>query len=113
MHPKKVRVTYGLQKTPILWLSTVGTEDAIDPKDLAKINHLVNQFLKRATDSIVLLEGIEYLIIQNNFEKVIKALNSLNDYITISGSRLLVPVSPKTLSEKELSILEKEFRVYK
>jgi hypothetical protein len=68
--------------------------------------------LKRAEDSIVLLEGIEYLIIQNDFEKVIKALNSLNDYVTISGSRLLVPVSPKTMSEKELSILEKEFRVF-
>lgn len=112
-HPKKVRGKYQLERTPILWLSTIETGDSVDPKDLAKINHLVNQFLKRATDSIVLLEGIEYLIIQNNFEKVIKALNSLNDYITISGSRLLVPVSPKTLSEKELSILEKEFRVYK
>jgi PAS domain S-box-containing protein len=111
-HPKKVRGKYQLKKTPILWLSTIGTGDSVDPKDLAKINHLVNEFLKRAIDSVVLLEGIEYLIIQNNFEKVIKALNSLNDYITISGSRLLVPVSPKTLSEKELSILEKEFKVF-
>ncbi len=111
MHPKKVRVTYGLQKTPILWLSTVGTEDAIDPKDLAKINHMLNEFLKRAKDSIILLEGVEYLVIQNSFEKVVKALHSLNDYITIFNSRLLVPVNPKTLEDRELSILEKEFRV--
>ena len=111
-HPKKVRGKYELEKTAILWLSTVETGDSVDPKDLAKINHLLNDFLKRAEDSIVLLEGIEYLIIQNDFEKVIKALNSLNDYVTISGSRLLVPVSPKTMSEKELSILEKEFRVF-
>ncbi len=112
IHPKKVRVKYGLRKTLILWLSTIEAEDSIDPRDLAKINHLLNEFLKRATDSIILLEGIEYLIIQNSFEKVIKAMHSLNDYITLFGSRLLVPVSPRTLSEKELSILEKEFRVY-
>jgi PAS domain S-box-containing protein len=112
IHPKKVRGKYGLKKTPILWLSTIEAEDSIDPRDLAKINHLLNEFLKRATDSIILLEGIEYLIIQNSFEKVIKAMHSLNDYITLFGSRLLVPVSPRTLSEKELSILEKEFRVY-
>jgi PAS domain S-box-containing protein len=111
-HPKKVRGKYELEKTAILWLSTIETGDSVDPKDLAKINHLLNDFLKRAENSIVLLEGIEYLIIQNDFEKVIKALNSLNDYVTISGSLLLVPVSPKTMSEKELSILEKEFRVF-
>lgn len=112
-HPKKVRKNYGLKKTPILWLSTIETEDSVDPKDLAKINHMLHEFLKKATDSVILLEGIEYLIIQNDFEKVIKALHSLNDHITIANSRLLVPVSPKTMSEKELSILEKEFRVFK
>ena len=112
IHPKKVKGKYGLKKTPILWLSTIETEDSVDPRDLAKINHLLSDFLKRATDSMILLEGVEYLIIQNTFEKVIKALHSLNDYITLNGSRLLVPVSPRTLSEKELSILEKEFRIY-
>jgi hypothetical protein len=112
-HPKKMRQKYGLKKTPILWLSTSGAENTIDPKDLAKINHIINEFLKRASDSIVLLEGIEYLIIQNDFERVIKTIHSLNDYITISNSRLLVPVNPMTLSEKELSILEKEFRIFK
>ena len=111
MHPKKVRHKYGLKKTPVMWLSTIGTEEAIDPKDLAKINHILNEFLKRAEDSVILLEGVEYLIIQNSFDKVIKALHSLNDYITIFGSRLLIPVNPKTLDERELSILEKEFRV--
>ena len=113
MHPKKVRHKFDLKKTPILWLSTIEGADTVDPKDLAKINHMLNEFLKRASDSILLVEGLEYLIIQNNFEKVVKALHSLNDYITVSNSRLLVPINPKTLSEKELSILEKEFMVFK
>jgi hypothetical protein len=113
MHPKKVRHRFDLKKTPILWLSTIEAEDSVDPKDLAKINHMLNEFLKRASDCILLVEGLEYLIIQNNFEKVVKALHSLNDYVTVSNSRLLVPINPKTLSEKELSILEKEFMVFK
>lgn len=112
-HPKKIKRNYGLRKTPVVWLSTSGAENTIDPKDLAKINHIINEFLKKASDSVVLLEGIEYLIIQNDFERVIKTIHSLNDYITISNSRLLVPVNPKTLSEKELSILEKEFHLFK
>lgn len=113
MHPKKVRHRFDLKKTPIVWLSTIEAEDSVDPKDLAKINHMLNEFLKRASDCILLVEGLEYLIIQNNFEKVVKALHSLNDYVTVSNSRLLVPINPKTLSEKELSILEKEFMVFK
>jgi PAS domain S-box-containing protein len=110
-HPKKIKRKYGLKKTPVLWLSTSGAENSIDPKDLAKINHIINEFLQKASNSVVLLEGIEYLIIQNDFDPVIKTIHSLNDYITISDSRLLIPVNPKTLSEKELSILEKEFSI--
>ncbi|MGD2248078.1 MAG: DUF835 domain-containing protein [Candidatus Methanofastidiosia archaeon] len=113
IHPKKVTKKYNLEKTPVLWLSTMETENSIDPKDLAKINHIFNEFVKRATDSILLLEGLEYLIIQNDFDKVIKAMHNLNDYITINNSRLLVPVNPMILSEKELSLLEKEFKIFK
>jgi PAS domain S-box-containing protein len=112
IHPKKVKAKYKLERTPVLWLSTIETEYSVDPKDLAKMNHMINEFLKIATNAMVLLEGIEYLIIQNNFEKVVKAMHSLNDYITMSNSRLLVPVNPKTLDLKELSILEKEFQVF-
>lgn len=112
IHPAKVRRRHGLKKTPIMWLSTTEADNSLDPKDLAKINHMLNEFLKRASNSIILLEGIEYLTIQNSFEKVIKALHSLNDYIVMSNSRLLVPVNPKTLEKKEVSILEKEFNVF-
>ena len=112
IHPMKVRRRHGLKKTPILWLSTIETDNSVDPKDLAKINHILNEFLKRASNSIILLEGIEYLTIQNSFGKVIKALHSLNDYVIMSDSRLLVPVNPKTLEKKEVSILEKEFNVF-
>lgn len=112
IHPKKVRSRYDLKKTPILWLSTIETEDSVDPKDLAKINHMLNEFFKRASNPIILLEGLEYLIIQNSFEKVIKALHSLNDYVIMSNSRLLVPLNPKTLEKKEVSILEKEFQIF-
>ncbi|MFQ6088528.1 MAG: DUF835 domain-containing protein, partial [Candidatus Methanofastidiosia archaeon] len=109
-HPEKIIKVYGLKKTPILWLSSTGMEESIDSQDLSKMNHIIGEFLKKAEDSVVLLEGIEYLITENDFERVLKALHALKDYVVLSNSRLIVSLNPNTLSERELSLLERELR---
>ncbi|MFQ6087991.1 MAG: PAS domain S-box protein [Candidatus Methanofastidiosia archaeon] len=111
MHPKVLKRRYGLKKTPMIWLSNIGVRESIDSQDLGKMTHIVSEFLKRAQDSVVLLEGVEYLITENSFERVLKMLHSLNDQIMITNARLLLPLNPKTLSEREFNILKKDFRV--
>ncbi|MFQ5891878.1 MAG: DUF835 domain-containing protein, partial [Candidatus Methanofastidiosia archaeon] len=87
-----------------------GMEESIDSQDLSKMNHIIGEFLKKAEDSVVLLEGIEYLITENDFERVLKNLHTLKDYVVLSNSRLIVSLNPNTLSERELSLLERELR---
>ena len=113
IHPKKIKQTYGLEKTPLFWLSTTKTDYSIHPLDIAKSNYYIYEFVKKATNSIILIDGIEYLALYNDFLKVLKALHTLKDYITIHNSRLIMPVNPGTFSEKELQLLKKEFRVFR
>lgn len=77
------------------------------------MNHIITEFLHKAEDAVVLLEGLEYLITENDFPHVIKALHALSDAIVLANARLLLPFNPKTISEKELSILEREFSPFK
>ncbi|MGD1061391.1 MAG: class I tRNA ligase family protein, partial [Methanomassiliicoccales archaeon] len=106
-YPLKIKAKYALGETPILWLSNVGKENSIRPKDLEKLSVSLEQFL--ASDGgIVLLDGLEYLITNNNFLTVLRLVQSLRDQVAINHSILMLALNPSTLDAHELNLLEKE-----
>jgi hypothetical protein len=113
VYPDAARKKYGLEGVAILWLSTIEKEYSVDPKDLDKIVYTVKEFLRKAKESVVLLDGIEFLILHNDFRSVVKTLLSLRKIGAELGSRILLYLKPKTLSEEEMIILEREFEVLK
>ncbi len=111
-NPEDIREKYGLKKTPILWLSSLkGQEKNIDPTDLLELSHTIKEFVKRTDDGVVILDGLEYLITQNNYKDVLQFIQSLNDSIVVSNSRLLVPLDPSTLDSQQLHLLRREMTV--
>jgi len=107
MPTNDIREKYLLQVTPIFWLSKTKGKYNLSPGDLGLIIHSVKQFLQNSKNPIVMLDGVEYLIINNDFLKVLKFIDDLNDAVVIFNGRLLIPISVKTLSEKELALLER------
>lgn len=110
-YPEKIRKKYNLQKTPILWLSNSESEFAIEPVQLGKLYHRIEDFLKKSQNSIVLLGGIEYIITQNNYTSALKFLQLVRDQISIHDSLLISPISPTTLAERDLKLIEREMTV--
>jgi predicted hydrocarbon binding protein len=111
-YPEKVRKKYNLKKTPILWLSNAESEFAIEPVQLGKLYHYIEDFLKKSKDSVVLLCGIEYIITQNNYTSALKFLQLVRDQISIYDSLLIAPISPATLNERDLKMIEREMKVF-
>lgn len=107
VYPSKIREKYDIGDLPILWLSNVGKENSVRPKDLEKLSLSLEQFITKKA-GIVLLDGIEYLITNNNFITVLRLIQSLRDQIAINGSILLISVNPSTLDEHQLNLLERE-----
>ena len=107
VYPQKVREKYGLLDLPVLWLSNVGKEDAVRPKDLEKLSLSIEQFLAREK-GIVLLDGLEYLITNNNFITVLRLVQSIRDQVAINAAILLFSVNPSTLDGHQLTLLERE-----
>ncbi|MFC2154107.1 DUF835 domain-containing protein [Candidatus Altiarchaeota archaeon] len=70
-NPNWVRETYGLKKTMILWLTDVKTPERIPPQ-LEEISIIVHEFVKKSENSVVLLDGLDYLITNNNFNIVLQ-----------------------------------------
>ena len=112
-HPQKIREKYALEKTPVMWLSEIERKqvEQVGPQDIPKLIYLVSEFIKRAQPAVVIVEGLEYLVVQNDFKSVLKLIHTLSDYVATSQSILLLPVNPHALPQHQYVMLKRSFRV--
>ncbi len=106
-YPDKVKDTYSLQDVDMIWLSNVDRENAVRPKNLEKFSLNIEQFLARK-GGVILLNGMEYLITNNDFRTVLHLIQSLKDQVAINESILLIPVHKKTIDKRHIDLLESE-----
>ncbi|MDY6964847.1 MAG: DUF835 domain-containing protein [Halobacteriota archaeon] len=109
-NPAVIRRRYNLEKTPNIWITInkIPEENCINPDQLEKLHRTISGFVKQADNSIIFFEGLEYLIIQNGFQRVFKFIEFLNDVIMISPTRLIVSLDPVTLDKRELHIIRRD-----
>jgi len=107
-YPEKVKQKYELADVPIIWLSNVGKENAVRPKDMEKLSLMLEQFISKNKDAVILLDGIEYLITNNNFITVLRFIQSLKDQIAINSAMLLIPINPSTMEPSQFNLIERE-----
>lgn len=108
-HPQKVRESLGLDKTPVLWLGETSPQEGIQAVDgLEELNYTVAKFTKDSGNSVVLLDGLEYLVQRNDFARVLKTVYHAKEIVAKNNGRLLLPVDPRTLDERQMALLERE-----
>lgn len=110
-NPDVVREKHGLT-CPIVWLAR--TEEmsekyaTINPEHILKIHTAVTEFLRSAGESVILMDCLEYLVVQNDFTSILKLLSLLNERVAISRARLIIPINPNALEPKQVGLLERE-----
>ena len=109
-YPDTIREKYNFENTPLVWLSrkTAENDTTIQPTGLPHINLLIRRFLDDVDESVILLEGLEYLITQNNFNMVLKLIQTLNDEIMTCNCRLVIPVDFDAIEERNLAMLKRD-----
>lgn len=110
-HYNILRERFGLEKTPITWLATQVGENSLDPTSLGMLAHAVVDFISKTENGVVLLDGVEYLITNNDFRKVMRILEQMNDAVMHYKGRLIIPLDPRAFDIKELAILERNFEI--
>lgn len=112
-YPDEVSEEYDVADAPILWLSRDSRRANISPTNLGAIILEAQRFLKKeeGRDSIVMLDGLEYLIVQNDFSKVIKFVQTLKDTISVAGSKLLIPFNLAALEESRQALLTRDLEL--
>ncbi len=97
-----------LKKQKILQFSTASREDSISPDNVVNILLKMKEFMAGKENTILLLDGLDYLVIQNTFDDALSLIQKLAESVTLYKGILLVTVNPKSLEEKQLVLLEGE-----
>ncbi len=105
--PADLRKSYALKGVAIKWLSRDAKGGGVNPTNLGAIVRDVTKLLDRASDAspVVLLDGLDYLMIQNDFPKVLKLVHTLTDTVSVRGARLLIPFNLEALDPTRRALL--------
>ncbi|WP_292467472.1 DUF835 domain-containing protein [Methanolobus sp.] len=108
-NPDKVRNMYGIAKTPIVWLTKnkVEGQQSIDSTEIFRIYPTIADFVNKVEDGVVLMDGLEYLILDNDFLSVVKLVEQTNDTIMASNSRMVLQLDSDVLEKKEFHLLKR------
>jgi hypothetical protein len=99
-----------LPQVPIYWLTTNLRQDipTISPSAIPRLNLLVNEFILKNLNSLIVVDCLEYLITQNSFEVILRLIQAWNDKIVDTKARVLLSVDPLTLTIQQLHLIKKE-----
>jgi hypothetical protein len=106
--PERIREEHPLQVTPIIWLTESPGERRIPPTSIALLTDTLMRFMEGNPNSIVMVDGVEYLATFNDFGKILKSLDSLNETAWITRSRMIIAVNPNAFDEKNVAMLERD-----
>jgi hypothetical protein len=115
-HPAKVQRRYRLEETPIFWFTERddAEADTIEPFRLNFLREIIMEFIEQNKEeeegSVILIDGTEYLLHKNPFEKFLEFVEHLIDDISDTESiTLILSIDEDSMSERNLAYLREEF----
>ena len=107
VHPAKVQSRYGLERTPIVWVTNLSNEEfAVPPKSLEfELFQTIARFMKGNPATVVLIDDVDLFIRTNGFEAVARLLRRVTNLGTAQGSTVIATTDPDALSEGQRTLL--------
>lgn len=106
-HPNHVVKEHAGHEVRTVWLSTTLGKDYIDPHNLNSLTNLIVGHIEQEGKAAILLDGLEYLMINNDAPRVFKFLEFLNETVAQASSILLISVDERAFEPKEMALVER------
>ncbi|MBW2997467.1 DUF835 domain-containing protein [Candidatus Woesearchaeota archaeon] len=111
-NPSKIRHEYGIETTPIVWVTDTETEHlAVDPIDIEQLYETIHRFVDEVPNAIVLIDGLDYLLVHNNFAKMLHFVRQVKRTIVRGDDCLVVTKGALSLEPKQEKLLEAQLNV--
>jgi hypothetical protein len=109
--PGRVLTSYYFEGVSLLWLSRSRDDNSILPTNLGAVLRNAKEFMEQNKNPVILLDGLEYLIVHNDFPRVLKLVHGLNELTAINDAVLIMPLNPLTLDEDKVALLKRDLKV--
>lgn len=78
--------------------------------DLDGLTAKIKEFSMKHTNSVILLDRVDYLITRFSFERFAESLYQINSIVSENNSLLLLHLSPSVVDNRQMSIIEAELQ---
>lgn len=107
--PPTIREKFGFKVVRITWIATGTGQEVIDPTKPGLIAHAIMEFLSKTKNGVVLLDGVESVMVYNDFNRTARMLEQINDFVMQYQGYLIVPIDPKAFDSRERAMLTRNF----
>lgn len=109
--PCKLQSERDIGGSRVVWMTNLVGDGRINPTAIGILMSQLRTFIEGHERTIVLIDGMEYLISLNTYDRMLHFMHQLRDVVITNDAALVVPVDPRTLSERELALLERSLEV--
>ncbi len=106
-HPDIIRSMWGSDDFQSVWLSDRNHSGAIPANNLPRLKQRIESYLISKRGGVVMIDGIEYISLFNDFSKLLMFIESLNEMIMEQHAILLIPVDPRSFDQRSLARLRR------
>ncbi|MBU7019302.1 MAG: response regulator [Theionarchaea archaeon] len=104
-YPDEIRKEIGKDVHVMQLTEELSGESALFP-DITLIERKLQTSLSR--NRVVFIDRLDYLISKNTFDSVLSSVQRIRDTVFLKKGIVILSVDPRTLKEREFSLLEKE-----
>lgn len=109
--PKKLLTEKELDSCKIVWLTNLVGDGRVNPTAIGILMSQVRGFIESQKKTAVVIDGLEYLVSLNTYDRMLQFMNQLRDIVVTNDCILIVPVDQRTMSEREIALLERNMEV--
>jgi hypothetical protein len=107
LHPDRLNEDFKIPASNAFWLSNSAGPRNINPQNIGILTDTLIRVYEKG-GATVILEGIEYLMLQNDFSKVLKLMSYLYEAVAVNRGMLIITLDPEAFNTKEFALLTKD-----
>ena len=106
-HPDLIADHWRGMMPEYLWLSEREGNGNVAPDQLSRLARRIEEHLRSHQNPAVYLDGLEYLALFNDFQRLQMFMEHLNDLLMDTGGIMLVSVDPRLFDPRSLARLRR------
>lgn len=106
-YPKKLLSESDIAHCRIIWVTNLVGEGRVNPTAIGILMGHIKNFVETHPKTAIVIDGLEYMISINTYDRMFQFMHQLLDIVVTNECVLFVPLDPRTLTQRELALLER------